>query len=387
MRAKTNRFFILFFLLLSWGCREPFTPPQVAVSDHYLVVDGFINAGNGPTVFTLSRTRSIRDTGYSGITPPIYEENARVTIEDDQGNSFDLPEEEDGRYGNVQIPVNDQRKYRIHIVTAGHKEYVSSFVNISPQPVIDSIYWESERDGVHIYFDSYNTENITRYYRWTYSETWEIHTTRISRFKFISGKDTVVSRTPEEDVHICWNTKRSTNILIGNTAKLSNNSLSRAALAFIPVHSEKLSVLYSIKAEVSSLDKDEFEFWQRMKQNTEEMGTIFAPQPSTVRGNIKCVSDPEEPVIGYVGARAQAEKRIFISNRQLPFGWNQIQQCKLDTVVNNKDSLRMYLGGGYYIPVNAVLGRGSGIKAFEYTTRYCADCTVRGTTTKPPFWP
>ncbi len=384
---------VLFFAALvffSGQCREPFTPPQMATEAHYLVVEGFINAGGGPTTFTLSRTRSIRDTGYApigGVTPPIYELGAQVTVEDDQGNTYNLPELVNGQYGGVILPIDDARKYLLHINT-GDKEYVSSLVSVVPAPAIDSVYWDLQNDGVQVYFDSYNTGDVTRYYRWTYRETWEFHTPLISGYRYIVPETTVVRRTPEEQVHVCWRSDASNRILIGNTAKLSDNSLSRARLGFIPVHNEKLSVLYSTKVKVFSLSKDEFEFWQRMKKNTEEMGTIFAPQPSTVRGNIQCITDPDEPVIGYVGARSVAERRIFIDNDELPYDWNQPQFCELDTVPNIPDSLAYYLSSGYNVPLEAVLGRG-GPEPIGYATapRPCADCTIRGTTTKPPFWP
>ncbi len=376
-------------VLFLWGCREPFTPPKAATKAHYLVVEGFINAGSGPTTFTLSRTRSIRDTGYApigGVTPPVYELGAEVTVEDDQGNSYSLPEMEDGQYGGVVLPVNDQRKYRLHIHTGG-KEYLSSFVSVVPAPAIDSVYWDLQNDGVQVYFDSYNTGKVTKYYRWTYTETWEFHSTLISHYRFNSSDTTVVRRTPAEQVHVCWQSDVSTHILIGNTAKLSDNSLSKAKLAFIPTHSEKLSVLYSTKVEVFSISADEFEFWQRMKRNTEEMGTIFAPQPSTVRGNMKCITDPAEPVIGYVGARSLAQKRIFIDNQELPFSWNQPEFCRKDTIPNIKDSLVFYLAYGNNVPLEGILGRGPQPTDYITSSRSCADCTVRGTTEKPPFWP
>src|SRR5699024_3176408 len=153
----------------------------------------------------------------------------------------------------------------------------------------------------------------------------------------------------------------------------SDNSLSKAKLAFIPTHSEKLSVLYSTKVEVFSISADEFEFWQRMKRNTEEMGTIFAPQPSTVRDNMKCITDPAEPVIGYVGARSLAQKRIFIDNQELPFSWNQPEFCRKDTIPNIKDSLVFYLAYGNNVPLVGILGRGPQPTDYITSSRSCAD--------------
>lgn len=380
---------IILPVVFFWGCKEPFTPPRTAATAHYLVVEGAINAGGLPTTFTLSRTRSIRDTGYEaagGLVPTIYESGAQVAVEDDQGQHYDLREQGDGRYGGIPLPIDEQRKYRLHITTTG-KEYVSSFVPVISAPAVDSVYWQAQNDGVHVYFDAYNPEDATRYYRWTYEETWEIHTRIITEFKYNAKDTTVVRRTPEDgEVHICWNSRQSTDILVGNTVKLKNNSLSKAALAFVPLHDEALSVLYSLDVKVFALSEEEFEFWLRMKENTEQMGTIFSPQPSLLSGNIQCLTDPAEPVIGYISARAATERRIFIRNDQLPSGWNRPPDCKMFNVPAIKDTMAYYMGGGAFVPVVEKREQGV-VTGYDVVNRPCADCRVRGVTEKPPFWP
>jgi len=113
-----------------------------------------------------------------------------------------------------------------------------------------------------------------------------------------------------------------------------------------------------------------------MKKNTESLGSIFDPQPSNSTGNIRSLSDPQEPVIGYVGVEEVKSKRIFIENRQLPPDWNPLWgKCELIKV--NPDSVFFYYGLPVYFPVDKDYG----------TYRYCADCTTRGTTKKPSFWP
>lgn len=384
-------------LLFLWGCRESFTPPKKATEAHYLVVEGFINADGGQTVFMLSRTRSLRDTGYTpigGVTPPVYETGARVAVEDNQGNTFPLSELDEGKYGAAHLSINPQNEYRLTIETKNGKKYQSAFVSVSPTPVIDSVYWKLQSDGVRVYFDSYNKEGVTRYYRWTYEETWEIHTKYHSQLIYRDEDTSIIERPPDQYVDVCYPEHQSNRILIGNTAKLTDNSLSGAEVTLIPNHDQKLGVLYSVLLKVYAISKDEFEFWERMKKNTEEMGTIFAPQPSTVRGNMTCVSHPGEPVIGYVSVHsASAKKRLFIHNDELPSDWNiNWYQCQLFNVVNNKDSIkRQYFMGQppfYFTPVKPIKNLRGVVTAYEIARRHCADCTASGgTTTKPSFWP
>ncbi len=59
-----------------------------------------------------------------------------------------------------------------------------------------------------------------------------------------------------------------------------------------------------------------------MKGNTENVGSIFGSQPNEITGNIHCVSNSSEPVIGYIGAGRSQHERIFISNSDMPSGWN-----------------------------------------------------------------
>ena len=47
-------------------------------------------------------------------------------------------------------------------------------------------------------------------------------------------------------------------------------------------------------------------------------GTIFEPQPAFIKGNIKSIYDPEEPVFGYFGASAITKASIFIPRSAIP---------------------------------------------------------------------
>jgi hypothetical protein len=96
--------------------------------------------------------------------------------------------------------------------------------------------------------------------------------------------------------------------------------LSAAAGTDSDQYGQQLSVLYSIFVRQYALTEDGYNFLSLMQSNTESLGTIFDPQPSQLKGNIQCLTNPNEPVVGYVSAGTVQQQRIFISRNQLPPG-------------------------------------------------------------------
>ena len=191
-----------------------------------------------------------------------------------------------------------------------------------------------------------------------------------------------MDRTQTEDISTCWKYGFSTNILVGSSAALQSDIIYRAPINFIENGNEKLAVRYSILLRQYALDKSGYEFYEMMKKNTEGLGTIFDAQPSEIRGNIHCISDPGELVIGYVFAPVIEEKRFFISAHELQ-GWKFDQDCPKFNIPGNVDSLDAAYAGGLSIfePIFVMPIR-------YYAARVgCSDCTARGgSLTKPSYW-
>jgi len=120
--------------------------------------------------------------------------------------------------------------------------------------------------------------------------------------------------------------------------------------------------------------------YELMKKNTEEIGSLFSPQPSEIRGNIRNPNDEKEYVLGYVTASTVEQQRKFI---QVP--WHYFMLCEVVKVpAHNKDSTLYYFGpGGPLIP-------------FQYdepppyysgAEPQCVDCTKRGgSVVRPSYW-
>ena len=64
---------------------------------------------------------------------------------------------------------------------------------------------------------------------------------------------------------------------------------------------------------------------------TEEQGGLYDPIPKPLTGNVSCVDDPSEPVLGYFSVSAVSSRRLFIENDTLKYTPGG-QYCVTDTV-------------------------------------------------------
>lgn len=372
-------------LLMVLGCRKDFRPTgTLTSSSKYLVVDGVINTGTDSTFIKLSTTK-IFDTVV--VTDPV--KSAQVIVESDAGGRYPLTEITAGTYSANPLNLNETPKYRLRIKTADQKEYLSDYVTVKNSPAIDSIGFNALNDGVHIYVNTHDATNRSRYYRWEYNEDWRFHTNYFSD-----------NTAPGN--YYCFAKDVSSNINIANSAKLSSDIIYQAPISVIPSSSEKLSVKYSILVRQYALSSDAYAFWENLQKNTSKLGSIFDAQPSLNQTNYHNIADPNEIVIGYLSVGSYAYKRIFISVSQLlpTYQVNNGLTCKIDTAY--------YYHAVYYFPTPAgdgvdISGKYPGFIGLKniyegppgpfnapnhitYTRTECADCTVRGTLKQPSFW-
>jgi hypothetical protein len=304
---KSNRNFIWLYVSLAilCSCVKSFMPEVKQNAGNYLVVDGKI-VSNGESTIKLSRTRSLSDTAEN---PP--ERNAQVYIESLDGDVYSLEMTSDGVYTSAGPAINVSEKYRLKILTESGGIYESDYVEVKQTPDIDSLQWDQDNaDNVDIYVNTHDATGSSRYYMWDYVETFEYHAAFQSYADFVNGQ--IVFLDPEQYTDVCYTTNNSNQILLGSSASLTEDVIQRKHVIKIPNDNSKISIRYSILVNQYALTADAYSYWQILRQNSEPGGEIFDPQPSQLHGNIHCISDPEEPVIGFISACAVKQKRIFI---------------------------------------------------------------------------
>ena len=377
-------------IILASACKEPYNPPAIADAQSYLVVEGFINIG-GETNIVLSRSTNLNDT--SKIVP---ERRASVFIENEQNSRFMLQESSPGKYTLQTSGLTSGRKYRLRIKTTS-SEYLSDFVEGLQTPEIDSLNFKIQNDGVQFYSNTHDSSNKTKYYRWDFDETWQYTSLYNSVVEYVNSS--LERRLSGNQIFYCWKTNFSNDIILGSSANLSSDVIVDNPVTFIAAESGKVTFGYSILVRQYALSKDAFEYWQTLKKNTEQLGSIFDPQPSLASGNIQCISNPQEPVIGYIGASSVTSKRLFFDNRNFPFsspsylGPPSIDACDISginvqPIVSFASRSAQLFTSGEMIPVEPVGAPGQGIVSYTYALKECVDCRVKGgMNIKPTFWP
>jgi hypothetical protein len=381
---KINIYLLYISLLfIAISCKKPYTPSITAAAKNYLVVEGVINNGNDSTFIKLSRTIQLANGAGTNT-----EKGAFVTINTEGGPSYTLTEIKPGTYGTGPLSLDNTKLYRLKIQTSSGQQYESDEIAVKNAPPIDTIGYKIKNNALQIVVNAHDPGNNTRYYRWDYEETWRFH----SKYKssFISDGKDIVPRTEAEDIYTCFGNKISNTIVITSTSKLSQDVVSELPLTDIPASSQKISMRYSILVRQYALSKQAYGFWENLKKNTEQLGSIFDALPSEIMGNIHNVGNAAEPVIGFIEAGTVTTKRIFIDREQLPEDWvtEYPKGCSLDTALyKNKygnDEVQQILVPKLALPIYA-LGD-LPIVGFLRSSFECADCTLTGTKKQPDFW-
>lgn len=365
---------VLFFslLLLLNGCIVQFIP-EISEDQELLVVEGILTDQTGPNTIKLSKSLPL---GGKNAAKPLN--GCSVTITDDLGSIFTLFETVAGTYvtsGYFHGMIG--RSYTLHIkINDGNRNlnYQSFPMEMKPVPPIDSIYYEKvifnekymgsiPAEGAQIYLNTHDPENSCKFYRWEYAETWEF------RLPYLVPNST------------CWISSNSDKINIKSTASLAEDRILRYPLNFVSNMTDRLKVKYSILVNQYSLSEDEFAYWEKLQNITEQVGGLYDITPASIPSNIWCIENPGEKVLGYFSVSASSSKRIFIKDRFLGL-IDLYNNCISDTVFDGGPipNLNTY--------VWVIIDHQSPPNPYRVLTsvKGCYDCSVRGTPIEPVYW-
>lgn len=367
-------------LAVCTGCQQSYTPPVLKTNPNLLVVEGIINSGPGTiTSFTLSRTQMIGDS--SGAYTP--ELRAQVTILGNAGDSYTLQDQGNGTYTSIPLSLNQTEKYQIKIQTANGSRYLSDTVSVQISPPIDSLaFQQNDSTGnVVVSVNTHDPSNNSHYYRWYFTETWEYHSEAYAELALQNGL--IIYTDTFTSTYYCWQSDNSTDILLGNSTALNQDLISQAPLTTIPRGSGKIGIRYSMLASQYVLSPAAYQYWLILQKNTQNLGSLFDPQPSQLTGNYHCLTNPNEPVIGYLSAGTIQQSRFFIQRSQVA-NWDTVDEASCPIAITGWDQndYQLYsypdttFGPWYFSGSNLILNK-----------RYCLDCRKQGgTTQRPSYW-
>jgi hypothetical protein len=369
----TSQILLLSILLLLNSCITQFLP-QTNEDKEITVIEGLITDKAGPNTIKLSRSLPL---GGASAAKPLS--GCIVSVTDDLLNNYLFNETTGGTY--VSDPASFQgvigRIYTLHISTNSDNKsarFDSYPVAMKPVPAIDSLYYVKQnikenadgdplQQGCTIYLNTLDPANKTKFYRWEYTETWKF------QIPFFIPNS------------ICWVSANSDVINIKNTSVLGEDRIDKYPLKFISNTSDRLKIEYSILVNQFSLNDDEYNYWEKLQNISEQIGGLYDIIPSSIPSNVYNLDNPDEKVLGYFSVSACSSKRIFIkeyfAGQGDPYSNCADAKAPIGPPIPNLGVTVWIIGSHGPLDPYWILTYDKG----------CADCTVRGTKTPPDFWP
>jgi len=367
-------YILLSILLLLNGCVAEFIP-KIEEEKELLVVQGLITDQHETDTIKLSKSLPLGEVSEAKPVSGFH-----VTISDNFGNVVSLTESVPGTYLTPSTFYGIiGRIYTLHVKTnseSGNLTYESYPMEMVPVPPIDSLYYEKiaiEKpegffkgvDACQIKLDTYDPQNICKYYRWNFSETW--------KFRLLFD---VPNQT-------CWINEKSHSINIKSTAGFDEARIKSYPINYISNVTDRLRTRYSILVDQYSLNEDEYIYWEKIQNIAEQVGGLYDIIPASVPSNINCIENPSETVLGYFSVSAKSSKRLFIQDNFEGI-IDRYKKCITDTVYS-PDFPGVNITS--WILFAHKCGGPPCVAFYEITTdEECADCTLRGTKIKPDFW-
>ena len=372
----------------------------------YVVVEGDIQAG-GITTVSFSR-----DGHYSRFT---------ASVEGEDGTVVEAPAAAAGTISLDTRQLNPDIRYRLRIHELENGlHYASSWQDVQPAPVIDSLGYRIEGERMEL-CATFHSDGPTPYYCLSYDEEWEYLSYAVSYYRYYppgagipdGGRELFpdpdsglgdrygrIFRFEEPSPnHVCWQYSATGQSSVVTTGAVASNKMVDYAFKTLGREDVRLSVKYRVMVSLRMISEASYTYWESIEQTSGQTGDLFSPIPSLQRGNIVCEEEPDALVLGYIGASAWARDELWIDRNEVLFyrepasvtAMLEREAIGLTEPHGVPESQMHYWYDSGYRPWRRISPEsgGSGPETYYvWIPERCLDCTTQGgSVTKPAGWP
>jgi len=385
---KTGKEISLLLLasLFTLSCRTPFDPEVGDQRISTLVVEGYLDTDGKRSELKISRMAELDSS--NAYSPEL---DAMVYLRSSSGTDYHLEEAGNGVYVFEQVLSFDQT-YRLEIELQNGERYQSDeIIPINTPEIIDAGFVKDE-EGVEVFVNTQGDENADDFL-WTFQEDWIFRPYTLVPFIYDKALREVRPRTEAEDIYTCYRTEPNPGILLETSSRFQDQVVFRQTITEIPAGNERIQARYSILINQMAIPSDAVKFWEILKKNTEEIGSIFSPLPSVIAGNIHSVGG-EESAVGQVNIGKVRQRRIYI-NRIDVSPWNYVNEVFYGCYIEEEPlligsfELHFKFENGTHLPARPFMGDlaiGTSIIGYNAIETRCGDCRLYGSKVKPDFW-
>lgn len=386
-------------LLLTASCIYPFEPETPPV-DRCLVFEGNLVIGESSTM----SVRLLQPLSGSIVTATdTWNINGEARVECTDGTVIN---------GVPRLRGSNEVAFIFNLTNASAKEayrvwftddetkkvYRSNWMKVEKAPLIERIDFVPDDRNVKVRLTLTGPTDDTRYFCWTYTEDWEIHSDFLPLYLYRYGVDPYNIRglayeeiQGEYDKYYCWNRASSKEVFVADTRDLNSRTLPARQIAEFGRTTPRCQELYCISVTAYGISADRYAYIHHMNEVSNIQGDLFSPNPSAMRGNLRCEQDSTELVLGYVGVCQTTMTRAFFEGTRYYTGrvdysvrfFPNLSE-PLEAESNEKGYDYFYSRGDR--PLYLVADE-NGDEKMQWAPRRCVDCTMTGTKDKPSYWP
>lgn len=328
------------------GCSEIFQP-EVEYTESFLAVEGSITTKPGEHIVLLSFSRSYNEKDYfTGL------EGADVSVVDENGNRVHYDDVDNGIY-RAYITAENAAKigstYYLEIVTGDGVVFRSTPQLVVSSPEVKRLYCEydarfilSENSYGDVIEQEYPVITLKididgilpsdNYYLYNHKAYLQCHNYFIDELGMIY----------EKFHHLSLSSRYSGNIHTINADEYGNFSVRNDEYMYITLEDLRNYDPYNpdsaeldrkrfegllIKLNQYSLSPDAYTFYRDVEEQLDAEGRLFDPSFTQLTGNIQCVSEEEQKVIGvfYAADISDYYACLYINSR------NQTYSTQIDS--------------------------------------------------------
>lgn len=390
--------------LCAAACIYPYTPELDEAPEGILTVDGNISIGDVSTV-RLGSLRSLWQTENTAAWPDL--QGAQVWVEDDAGSRYPGTPDHSGSSSPYDIvgpgpsgfynpsptfiihteDAPADRQYRLCIEALG-ATYASEWSEIAPAPVIRKIDFVCKKNDeqVTVAVTVDGGDAGTGYMLLSFDETWEFHADYYPSYVVNTSSWEIQPGIPEGyENYWCWATADNHAVYPVDYTRMAKKGVSAWPLTRFPRTDRRNHRKYCIRVKAKTIDKASYRFLKNLKENTDGGDNLFTPTPGEIAGNLRCESDPQRMVLGYVTIGRTVWKRAFLDNRY--YQDHAPSRAGIGYPIEANYPTVYYQG---YLPLfqNDNRNRDPAEEGeYGWGSQRCYDCVAAGgTRVKPDFW-
>lgn len=290
------------------SCTEIYTP-KIDSRAQALVVEGLITNETGPFTIKLSKASL-----YNSTSTVSYVTGAKLSINDNQNQTFSLT---DNGNGNYITPDNFQPKigitYTLHIETVNGNIYESNPQELMAPQSYDSIYGihsDSQYIGLDNQLKTVFGSNIVMNMFKSVAATDSFPLCRFSPTITVQYEYWEPSDSAWFWIHKCWKSipLNDTENLTEDKSHSASANITGHLLCFTPVLMEGygmaepiglVDIHYYLRINQYTINRDTYDFYTEANKQLTTSGKIFDPITSQLKGNMSCMNNPSETVLGF----------------------------------------------------------------------------------------